>query len=278
MYEASIAVTTPNGAIEALRAHWPEYLIEAAALGTFMLSACFFSVLLGYPDSAVYRAIPNQMIRTILIGAAMGLTAIGIIYSRWGQRSGAHMNPALTLTFFSLGKIAGWDVMFYVLAQFIGGLAGVLLSAALIGPALAHKSVKYAATVPGPGGPWVAFLCEFTISFLLMTTVLLVSNSPRLSKFTPLFGGFLVAGYISLESPFSGMSMNPARTFASALPAATWTAVWIYFTAPPLAMFLAGQLYKQWRGSHRVFCAKWHHHNDKRCIFRCNYGALHHDQ
>jgi len=67
------------------------------------------------------------------------------------------------------------------------------------------------------------------------------------------------------------MSMNPARTFASALPAQIWTALWIYFTAPPLGMLVAAELYVRQYGLHHVFCAKLHHHNNTRCIFRCNY-------
>jgi len=70
------------------------------------------------------------------------------------------------------------------------------------------------------------------------------------------------------------MSMNPARTVGSALPSGVWTAVWVYFLAPPIAMLSAGQLYRHFRGAHSVFCAKFHHHNDKPCIFRCNYGAI----
>ena len=70
------------------------------------------------------------------------------------------------------------------------------------------------------------------------------------------------------------MSMNPARTFASALPAQIWTALWLYFTAPPLGMLLAAELYVRQYGIHKVFCAKLHHHNDKRCIFHCNWKQL----
>ena len=81
----------------------------------------------------------------------MGLTAIGIFYSPWGQRSGAHMNPAVTLTFLSLGKIAPWDAFFYIVFQFLGGIAGVLVASFLIGPPLQHASgqgglVKHPAT------------------------------------------------------------------------------------------------------------------------------------
>src|SRR5438067_95406 len=151
--------------------------MEAAALGLFMVSACFFGVLLGHPGSAVHQAIPFPLARQILGGIAMGLTAVALISSPWGRRSGAHMNPALTLTFLSLGKIAPWDAVFYISAQFAGGLMGVLLSAGLLGPRIGHPSVNYVATVPGPRGEWMAFAAEFAISFLLVTIVLNVANS-----------------------------------------------------------------------------------------------------
>jgi aquaporin Z len=70
------------------------------------------------------------------------------------------------------------------------------------------------------------------------------------------------------------MSMNPARSLASAVPAGLFNALWIYFTAPPLGMMLASELYLRTRGAQRVYCAKYHHDNDKRCIFRCNYAAV----
>lgn len=258
----------------ALRSHWPEYLMEAAELGMFMVSACVVGVLLGHPASPVQQALPNPLVRMILGGLAMGLTAVAIICSPWGQQSGAHMNPALTLTFLALGKVAPWDALFYVVAQFAGGLAGVALSGLVIGPPLAHASINYVVTVPGPSGPWIAFGAEFAISFLLVAIVLNVSNSRRTTRFTPWVAGFLVASYISIEAPLSGMSMNPARTVGSALPAGVWTAIWVYFLAPPIAMLSAGQLYLHFRGAHRVFCAKYHHHNGQRCIFRCRYSQL----
>src|SRR5882724_7775573 len=169
------AVSNSGGATEALRAHWPEYLMESAALDMFMVSACVFGVLLGHPASALYQAIPDALARQILGGIAMGLTAVAIISSPWGQRSGAHMNPALTLTFLTLGKIAPWDATFYVVAQFTGGFAGVVLSERIIGAPLRHSAVNYVVTVPGPHGPWVAFAAEFAISFLLVAIVLNVS-------------------------------------------------------------------------------------------------------
>ena len=260
--------------LQALRTHWPEYLMEAAALGLFMISACTFSVLLDHPAAALHHAIPSALARRALGGLAMGLTAIALICSPWGQRSGAHMNPSVTLGFLSLGKIERWDAVFYILAQFAGGVAGVRFANAFVGSELRDSSVNYVATKPGSAGVPVAFAAELLISFVMMAAVLIASNSKRWSRFTPFLAGALVAAYITIEAPFSGMSMNPARTFGSALSGQQWTALWIYFTAPLLGMFGAAQLFRSKRGIHRVFCAKLHHHNDKRCIFRCNYGEL----
>ncbi|MGH7369766.1 MAG: MIP/aquaporin family protein [Candidatus Methylomirabilaceae bacterium] len=259
--------------VDALRRHWPEYLMEAAGLGAFMIFACVFGVIIEHPASPFRQAFPDPLLRRVLFGLVMGLTAIGIIYSPWGQQSGAHINPAVTLTFFRLGKVEPWDALFYVLAQFAGGLVGVLLSAWVLGDSIADASVNYVVTVPGPGGTVVAFAAEVVISFGLMLVVLVATNTERLARLTGLFAGILVATYIAVEAPLSGMSMNPARTFGSALPAQLWTAFWVYLTAPPLGMLLAAEAYVRLGGAHRVFCAKLDHYTDKRCIFRCNFPA-----
>ena len=272
--EYTTSLSTPPKPIVALTAHWPEYLMEAAGLGLFMLSACTFVVLLEHPSSLVHQMLPDPTVRRVLIGIAMGLTAIALIYSPLGKRSGAHLNPAVSLTFWRLGKIEGWDALFYIAAPFIGGLLGVLLATALFTRMLvADMSVNYAVTTPGSAGPWVAFAAEAAISFGLMLMVLIVSNHHRLNRFTGLFAGALVALYIGIEAPLSGMSMNPARTVASALPADVWTGAWLYFIAPPLGMLLAAEAFLLWRGQGSVLCCKLHHENDSRCIFRCRYHS-----
>jgi aquaporin Z len=255
---------------ESLRSHWPEYLIEAAGLGIFMVAACFATVLLEHPASALHQALPDPFMRRLLAGIAMGLTAVAIFYSPWGKRSGAHINPAVTLTFFRLGKVDPRDAVFYVLAQFIGAAAGVLLSAAVLGPFLSHGATNYAVTAPGAAGPAAAFAAEAVISFGMMFMVLATSSNPRLETRTALFAGMLVALYITFESPISGMSMNPARSLGSALPARHATGQWIYFVAPMLGMLLAAEVYLRLRGASRVACAKLHHANRQRCIF-CQY-------
>jgi len=196
----------------------------------------------------------------------MGATAVGIIYSPWGKQSGAHINPAVTLTFYRLGRVPGTDALFYTLAQFAGGVAGVVLAAAVLGSALAHPNIGYAATVPGRWGVATALGAEIAIPFLMMLTILIVSNG-KSARWTGLWAGSLVALYIAFEDPLSGMSMNPARTFGSALPGGMWTAIWIYFLGPIAGMLLAAQAFLALRGRHAARCAKLHHQNDRRCIF-----------
>ena len=102
--------------LKAISNHWPEYLMEAWGLGTFMVAACLGTAILWNPESPVEHWVGDSpYIQRLLMGLAMGLTAIGIVYSPWGKRSGAHINPALTLTFLRLGKIQPWDAFFYVI-------------------------------------------------------------------------------------------------------------------------------------------------------------------
>ena len=257
----------------ALTSHWPEYAMEAAGLGLFMLSACLVVALLEYPASPARQVLGDPSLRRLLIGLAMGVTAVTIIYSPWGKRSGAHLNPAVTLTFWRLGKVDGWDALFYAFAQFVGSVLGVALSAWILSRMIvADPSVNYVVTLPGERGWGVAFAAELVISFGMMLMVLLVSNRPAINRYTGLFAGTLVATYIAIEAPLSGMSMNPARSFGSALAADTWSGLWIYFTAPPIGMLLAAETYVRAKGLHAVLCCKLHHDNSKRCIFRCSYG------
>lgn len=253
--------------------HWPEYLAEAFGLGLFMLSACGFGILLFHPASPIVAAIPSLMLRNILMGTAMGLTLVVNIYSPWGKRSGAHLNPAVTLTFLHLGKVKREDVLAYITAQFLGGLAGTAVAVLLWSRWIADPSVNYVATVPGRWGATVAFMAEVLISGLLMLMVLTVSSRPTLSRFTGVFAGAMVACYIAFEAPISGMSMNPARTVGSAAFAGVWTGWWIYFLAPLLGMLLAAQLVRNSEAVKKRVCAKFHHDERVKCIFCGNPGV-----
>jgi len=266
----AVVAEAPPGIGAAMRRHWPEYTMEAAGLGLFMVSAGLVTTLLEHPGSFVHRAIPDAGLRRLLIGVAMGLTAIALIYSPWGKQSGAHLNPAVTLTFLRLGKVRKVDAAFYILAQFVGGVAGVLVVWGFLGDAFALPPVDFVNTRPGPAGAAAAFLTEMAMAFGIMLVVLSSLAHERLMPFIGLFAGLIVAAYITMLAPLSGMSINPARSFASALPTLLWQHLWLYFTAPVIGMQLAVDAIRLAGKGRRVFCAKLNHHPAYRCI-HCGY-------
>ena len=250
--------------------HWREYLIEVAALGTFMVSAATMTVMLEHPQSPLRGAIPEPTTRRVLMGLAMGLTAASIIYSPWGRRSGAHMNPAVTLTFFRLGKIAARDATAYIGAQFIGGVAGIGLASLALARWISDPAVNYVVTAPGIFGHGAAFVAEALISFVMMLVVLTTSNQRRVAPFTGVIVAVLIATFITLEAPLSGTSMNPARSLGPDVVGDTWRGLWIYFLAPPLGMLAAAETFLRVRGRLSVRCAKLHHDHGP-CIFNCSF-------
>jgi len=222
-------------------------------------------LVLGAAGSPVVSAVPSPLVRRVMMGVLMGLTLIAIVHSPWGRRSGAQMNPAFTLTFFRLGRSAPRDAAAYIVAQFVGGALGVAVAAVFLGQALAAPGVMYVVTEPGMLGIAVAFVSELVISAIMMAMVLRTTSSERWRRYTGLFAGLLVATYITIESPLSGMSMNPARTVASALAAHRWVAVWIYFVAPLAGMLIAAELFVRTRARREIPCGKIVH--SEPCLF-----------
>jgi aquaporin Z len=252
------------------RFHWAEYTIEALGLGFFMLAANAFAVLMFHPGSPIPKWFPQPIVQRSLMGVSMGLSLIGIVYSPWGGRSGAHLNPAFSLAYWSLGKMSPTDTVAYSVSHFVGGALGMGLAYLLLGKLIANPSVNYVATLPGAGGPVAALGAEFIISFVLLLVVLVVSNRTSLARYTGICAGSCLAMFIAVESPISGTSLNPARTVASALFASQWTSIWLYFIAPISGMLAATLAYTMARGRAAVFCAKLYHRPGVPCLF-CNY-------
>jgi len=246
------------------RPPWREALAEAGLLALFMAVACAVGVLLGHPAAAARVLVPDPLARRALFGLAMAVTILAIVHSPAGKRSGAHLNPAVTLAFVSLGRVRAGDAAWYVAAQAAGAAAGVLLAWGVLGTTLAHPEVHFVTTRPGPGGPFLALAAEVAISFLLMATVLLVSAS-RHAAWTGACAATLVFAFITLEAPLSGMSMNPARSLGSAVVAGEGEALWVYLVAPPVGMLWAAATLR--RRVAGLGCAKLCHPADVPCRF-----------
>lgn len=248
--------------------HWAVYAIEAAATALLIGAAGVYTIAVQHPASPLRPLLAEPALRRAAIGCAMGGTVVAIAYSPWGRRSGAHLNPAVTLTFFRLGRVAPVDLAGYVAAQVLGALAGVALLAALARGALAHPNVRWYVTTPGMFGALAAFVAELCVTAALMTAILRTMQAARLRAFTPVAAGAIVALAIALESPLSGAGFNPARSFATAAFSGIWDGLWIYLLAPPLGMLAAAQL----AGVAAIPCAKLAHDRGRPCQFRaCAY-------
>ncbi|HYF33023.1 MAG TPA: aquaporin [Chitinophagaceae bacterium] len=223
--------------------NWRHYLQEALGLGIFMISACFFSAVIFSPESAWHDMIANDFGKNALTGLLMGVTALFIFYSPLTAGSGSHINPAVTLTFLRLGRMCRYDALFFVIFQVIGGTLAVYLMQLVVGPSLTKPPVTSAVTIPGKSGIAWAAVTEFAIAFITMAMVLFTGQHEKLKGYTRVFASLLVCCWVITAGPVSGFGMNPARSFASALPAGIWTSFWIYCTMPFAGMLSAAELF-----------------------------------
>jgi aquaporin Z len=230
---------------ETFRQNYKLYLMEALGLAIFMCSACFFAGQLWHAGAYLNTVVTSDTGRNLVMGLAMGLTALFIFYSPFTAPSGSHINPAVSFVQWHLGNLSRLNFICYVIFQFAGGTTAVYLMAFLMKQTVTDAPINYVVTVPGNNVTvFKAALYEAVTAFIMMTMVLNVSNS-RLKKYTRLFAAFLVFVYVNIAGPVSGFGMNPARSFASALPSGIYTSFWIYILFPVVGMFTAAVLYKK---------------------------------
>jgi aquaporin Z len=106
--------------------------MEAGEIGLFMLLTCALATLLRHPASPISHLVMGELARRLFVGLATGAIVIAIVLTPWGKRSGGHFNPAITSTFYRLGKVEMWDAVFYGIGQFAGAVAGVALALYLL--------------------------------------------------------------------------------------------------------------------------------------------------
>jgi aquaporin Z len=219
--------------------------------------------------------IPSDPLRRLLTGLMFAGGATLVVISPLGQRSGGHINPAVTFAFWWKKKISSIDAAAYVIAQVLGAMLGVFVVASIGGTAA--QSVHLGLTVPGTDyGVAVAFLAEIVITAALVFLILFCVANQRFARRTPYFAGLLVAFFVFVEAPISGTSLNPARSFAPALLTGTTRDQWLYLIAPLIgsliAVNLVGFIFKS---SKDAGCAKLFHTERYRCIFLdCAYQRI----
>jgi aquaporin Z len=216
-------------------------------------------MLLEHPASPARQALPDsELLRWGLLGVSLGLVLVIIVYNPWGKQSGAHINPAVTLGFWQLGKIRLADAIWYVVAQLAGAIGAALLLKLLLGELYAHPAVEYTVTKPlspNLAGQLIAFAAELVITFFLMLLALVALHSARLKEWTGWLLGGLLAVYVLIETPLSGMSLNPARTLGTAVAANSYVGLWLYWLAPCLATWLAAVAFQRFHHGQALNCA-----------------------
>jgi aquaporin Z len=245
-------------------------LLDGVLLLLFMLAANGAAVALEHPDGILRSGIESAILRRALMGLFMGVTAVLLIRSPMGRRSGAHFNPAVTLAFWRLGHVPGGAAALYIAAQILGAVLGSGLAYLVFGDRLANPGVRFVATLPGRSGAATALLVEAAMAAGLLLGVLALAAHPKRMGLAPLYAGTLVALYILAFGPVTGMSINPARSFGSNLLAGALDVMWVYVLGPVLGMQWAAGRHQG--GRRRAACAKLLHEARDPCPF-CNTGA-----
>jgi aquaporin Z len=257
-----------------VKSHFPEYLSEFFGTAIMMAIGVGAITLMWADGTVMQHLFSNDPLRRLITGLIFAGGATLVVISPLGQRSGGHLNPAVTLAFWWKKRISNSDAAAYVLAQLLGALFGVFFAASIGGAAV--QSVHLGLTAPGTGyGALAAFLAEIGITAALVLLILFCVDNPRIAPRTPYFAGLLVAFLVFVEAPISGTSLNPARSFAPALLTGTLQDQWLYLIGPLIgslmAVTLAGFLFK----SKRAGCAKLFHTEKYRCIFLdCVYRVI----
>lgn len=207
----------------------PKYLSEF--VGTFALVFCGAGAI-------VTDSVSGGAVGTIGIALTFGAIVMAMIYS-FGEISGAHINPAVTLAFWAAGRTPGREVLPYLASQFLGAIAA---SATLY--ALFPESSTMGETIPA-GSDMQSFVLEVILTFFLMLVIIQVSTG---SKEQGLLAGIAIGSVVMLEAAFAGpicgASMNPARSLGPAIFSGNMDTLWIYLAAPVLGALLAILVWK----------------------------------
>ncbi len=245
---------------------WRLYLSEFIGTALLIGVGVSFVILDFGKGSPVTALIPSAGVRRALTGFLFGSTGMIITFSPVGKWSGAHINPAVTFSFWLKSKIKTSVAAGYVMAQLFGCIAGAL-------PLLAWghigKTIFYGATIPGKYGDAAAFTGEAVTTFFLIICLFLFLGHKRLRRFTPVLFPFLYAIMVYFEAPVSGTSTNPARSLGPSLASGIWNGWWVYWAGPLIGALIAVAVQTKWIRRLEIEVAKvYHFEHDPYGIFK----------
>jgi aquaporin Z len=225
--------------------------LAAEFIGTFWL------VLGGCGSAVLAAAFPEVGIGLAGVSLAFGLTVLTMAYAI-GHISGCHLNPAVTVGLWAGGRHPAGEVLPYIVAQVLGGIAGaaVLLTIASGQPGFdvsgGLASNGYGAHSPGGYSLASGFLTEVVMTLMFLVIILGATDRRAPAGFAPIAIGLGLTLIHLISIPVTNTSVNPARSTGPALMVGDWALgqLWLFWVAPMLGALIAGYLYR-WLGDEK---------------------------
>lgn len=248
------AVAGPPGPVPG-SAPWRGAMVECALTAVMMFFVVTMVRWLLDPASPVFIA--DLHLALGAVGALVAVLLVGLILSPPGRGSGAHLNPAVSVTLWLMRVFPGRAVVPYAVGQLLGGLAGTALARLVWGPVLQSEALSDGLARPAPGRSSLAVFALETASFAAVALLIgFFVAHPGLARPMPYAVGLVVGLIIALLGPVSGGAANPARQLGPAAVSGTTTALWAYLTAPLLGAVL-GAVAHHWLMSMRAKSAAY---------------------
>lgn len=238
--------------------HWSEWSAEGLGTGILVLGGLSAVCLDFGTGSPMLHLIPSSSVRLLVTGLLFAGTGSLVAISPLGRLSGAHLNPSVTLAFWTSGHVSRSDLLGYLGSQIMGALLGV----AVLRLAWGHVAVALqdGRTSPHPGVvPLAAVGIEALMTAILILAIFTFTSSARTARWTPLALWIVIALLVWRGAPFTGCSMNPARSLAPAVISADFSSLWIYLVGPPLGALAAALLFVKTPLGLRPVTAKLYH-------------------
>ncbi len=237
--------------------HWGPWLCEFVGTALLLaggLSAVFLDFGAGSPVAA---HVPSTSARLLLTGLLFAGSGSLVALSPIGRRSGAHLNPAVTLAFWTQRKVHPHDLAGYVVAQIAGAITAVALLRLAWGSTA--TGLHLGATQPGHGfSPLDAAGLEAAMTAALILMIFGFTSNARTARWTPLGNWLLVATLVWQGAPYTGTSLNPARSLGPALVAPELANLWVYLVGPCAGALLAAAIFAGFRDTHTLTAKLFH--------------------
>jgi len=217
--------------------HWTEWTCELVGTALLLFGGLSAVCLDFAPGSPVASVVPDHSARLLITGLLFAGTGSLVAVSPLGRRSGAHLNPSVTLAFWRRGHMHSHDLAGYTVAQVAGAFTGTALVRWWWGTKA--RAVDLGVTQPGHGIGAAAVGIEALMTLMLVVGILVMVSSPRTARWTPLLVWILVAVLVWQGAPWTGTSLNPARSLAPALLAPNAASLWVYLVGPLAGSLLA---------------------------------------